>query len=242
MLVIGAIMFGFCAVLAVAILAHRGRMISLRQTVDNTVRGHSSSEFLETLEIGCRIAANEIHDTGWHERETCNVGKSPLLWRTLGIGTSDLPAYRYRRFVLPRALLIDGPTASSRQQIYLVPIGRPVEEGTNPLLEYAAFFDPPISSGDARKWRVEFSWPQFSNLFRRTGCDYYEAAFSSRTTEVTFVVSAPWPLVSKFVQSDTRNTIVTGVGGREVCCSQKFRGAAPASARRRFRVEYERLT
>jgi hypothetical protein len=242
MLVMGAVIFGLCAVLAAAILAPREKVSSLRQAVDDTVRGRSSSDFTESLEIGARIAAHGIDDTGWHERKTCNAGPNPLLWRTLGIGSSDRAAYQYRRFVLPRVSVTDGQARNPAEQIFLAPIGRPLQEGTNPLLEYAVFFEPPITSGETLRWRVEFSWPHFNDLFRQAGRDNYEAAFSPRTTEVRLVVSAPWPLSARFVQSDLDNTTVSGIGEREICCSQSFQGAAPASARRRFRVETERFT
>lgn len=60
-------------------------------------------------------------------------------------------------------------------EVTLVPIGRPFNEGTSPLLENAALFSPPIPRDRELNWRVEFDWPQFSDRFRNLGRDYYEA-------------------------------------------------------------------
>jgi len=241
LLVIGLGLFLTSAFMAGAILHPRTRVRALRQAVHDAAYGRSSSEFREELEIGCEIAKNGMRDTGWHERKTTNVGAEPLWWRTLGIGTSDVPAYRYRRFVTPRVNVRGGGPGPS-QRIYLVPIGRPFDEGTNPLLEYAAIFDPPIPEGGVISWRVDFDWPEFSSKFRHDDQDMYQATFASWTTRVDFVVWAPCPIDARFDQADSEGTTVEGAGTPRTRCIQRFVAAAPASTRRMFRVKYARAS
>ena len=240
-LLLGIVLLVACALLSFFIVRKATAARELRQAVDDSVRGKSSSAFNERLEIGCVIGSTASSDGGWHKRTTTNMGDRPLMWRTLGIGSSDKGAYRYRRFAALRIKATKTRSSTGTRvgtEVRLVPIGRPLDEGTTPLLEYAAFFDPAIDPGETVVWQVDFDWPHFSDQFRLFRRDYYSATFEGQTTRFTLAVDAPWPLTGSIISPNEVRHVIRGKNTKKLRCQIQFASPAARSDSRRVRIQY----
>lgn len=139
LLLVEAGLFGLCAGLAAMVLGSGERRGVLRQAVDNAVRGQRSLTSARSWRSAARSQVGVFETRGGtsgrpgtSEKALCcgeHSGWRPRM--SLRTNTGALS--------LPHVTVQPDCRGSTPPRVYLVPIGRPLDEGTSPLLEFVAF-------------------------------------------------------------------------------------------------------